>query len=446
MSSFFMRERGVTGVRALSRTIGIGLLALGGIGFGEGSQISHRVLVVDQAVDFTASMELRLKRDTNAAELSGRGGLDDDGNGFVDDLSGWNIISNSPEHLPEWISDFFRSRRLEIQELSAHVWAKSQGNAESARFLQRADRRKLLMEVGELGHGTHIAGIIAQYSAEKTRILAANIQSASHDLRQNFASAELQHLNTGSIFDDKEKTVAVLRTLAKKSFQQADILTRYMSATRPAVANLSFGSISREEIRIQAEGLWLAHLKRHMLRANSPRNPLQQKNFEFFVNNLFRYEEERWRRLFSQHPETLFVVAAGNRGANLDQEAALPASLSTQFPNVITVLAVDPLGQIAYFSNFGAQSVNVGAWGVDILSRIPGGDQFPMSGTSMAAPFVAALASRIRVAHPHLFASEVRRIIEESVVRVPSLTGRSTTEGVVNFEAALELANQWRRR
>src|SRR5690606_8387371 len=68
-------------------------------------------------------------------------------------------------------------------------------------------------------------------------------------------------------------------------------------------------------------------------------------------------------------PNTLFVVAAGNDGRNVDMTPAYPCAYPS--PNVLCVAAIDDRGELAGFSNRGAASVDVGAPGVQITSTYP---------------------------------------------------------------------------
>ncbi|HEY0829252.1 MAG TPA: S8 family peptidase, partial [Bacilli bacterium] len=65
----------------------------------------------------------------------------------------------------------------------------------------------------------------------------------------------------------------------------------------------------------------------------------------------------------------VFVAAAGNNGTNNDSTPFSPSSLPAT--NIISVAAVDNVGGLASFSNYGANSVDVGAPGVNILSTYP---------------------------------------------------------------------------
>ncbi len=62
----------------------------------------------------------------------------------------------------------------------------------------------------------------------------------------------------------------------------------------------------------------------------------------------------------------LFVAAAGNSTHNNDSSPSYPASYALD--NIISVAATDQDDHLAWFSNFGAQSVDVGAPGVNIRS------------------------------------------------------------------------------
>ena len=75
----------------------------------------------------------------------------------------------------------------------------------------------------------------------------------------------------------------------------------------------------------------------------------------------------------SKHPNTLYVVAAGNDGTNNDAIPMDPCNVP--LPNVLCVAALDADGDLAGFSNYGATSVDVAAPGGSIDSTLfnPGG-------------------------------------------------------------------------
>jgi thermitase len=88
--------------------------------------------------------------------------------------------------------------------------------------------------------------------------------------------------------------------------------------------------------------------------------------------------------------DMLFVASAGNSASNNDTSPTYPASYTA--PNVISVAATDNRDYLASFSNYGRNSVHLGAPGVNVLSTVRGGYGYG-SGTSMAAPHVSGAAA-----------------------------------------------------
>ena len=138
-----------------------------------------------------------------------------------------------------------------------------------------------------------------------------------------------------------------------------------------------------------------------------------------WVDDAFRYADKKG---------VLLVHAAGNDAKNIDSTFNFPnpnyltgKGKKKRTKNIITVGASgDSLngGLTAAFSNYGKKEVDVFAPGVGIYSTIPGGDTYGnASGTSMACPVVAGLAALIMEYYPELNASEVKQAIEESVVQ-----------------------------
>jgi subtilisin family serine protease len=119
----------------------------------------------------------------------------------------------------------------------------------------------------------------------------------------------------------------------------------------------------------------------------------------------------------------LMVHAAGNENADLAtaQNFPTPAYLGGGRPaNWIEVGASSWQGGAklaAPFSNYGSAQVDVFAPGVDILSTVQGGGYARESGTSMAAPVVTGLAAVLMSYFPDLSAADVKRVILESAVK-----------------------------
>jgi len=126
---------------------------------------------------------------------------------------------------------------------------------------------------------------------------------------------------------------------------------------------------------------------------------------------------------YAAEKDVLFVHAAGNDGANLDDPANpnFPNDQINNGPeiadNVVTVGALSSKygsEMVAVFSNYGDINVDVFAPGDEIYSTMPGNEYDYQGGTSMAAPAVAGVAALIWSHYPKLTAPQVKKIIMNS--------------------------------
>ena len=135
----------------------------------------------------------------------------------------------------------------------------------------------------------------------------------------------------------------------------------------------------------------------------------------------------------------IFVAAAGNYSQNNDTQPTYPASFPLD--NVVSVAATDRNNQLAGFSDYGATTVQLGAPGVDILSTKPGNTYGTLSGTSQAAPHVAGVLALVWSIHPEWTYKQVINQVLNTVHKIPSLAGKTTTGGIVDAAAAVGSAS-----
>lgn len=126
---------------------------------------------------------------------------------------------------------------------------------------------------------------------------------------------------------------------------------------------------------------------------------------------------------YAAEKDVLIVHAAGNDGLDLDQpsnpnypndQVAAGAEFAD---NVLTVGSLDSkYGSevVSSFSNYGTSNVDIFAPGGQIYSTMPDNEYEFQGGTSMAAPGVAGIAAVIRSRFPKLSASQVKHIIMDS--------------------------------
>lgn len=123
--------------------------------------------------------------------------------------------------------------------------------------------------------------------------------------------------------------------------------------------------------------------------------------------------------------DVLIVNAAGNDSKNIDVEKTYPNDsedlINEISDNVLTVGANSLFYDKrlpARFTNYGKRNVDVFAPGVQIYSTIPSDEYAQKSGTSMAAPSAAGVAALVRSYYPQLSASQVKHILMNSGTKI----------------------------
>lgn len=139
----------------------------------------------------------------------------------------------------------------------------------------------------------------------------------------------------------------------------------------------------------------------------------------------------------------LFVAAAGNyprfSPKNNDSTPVYPASYDID--NVVAVLATDHNDNLASFSHYGKNSVDIGAPGgtndpshptADILSAMTGNNYQYLYGTSMATPYVAGTAALAAGKCPLITFSQLKSRLLSQTDILPSLANKCVSNGRLN--------------
>ena len=142
---------------------------------------------------------------------------------------------------------------------------------------------------------------------------------------------------------------------------------------------------------------------------------------------------------------TLFVIAAGNDGEDFTAICDMrPACLD--LPNVISVAALDRgtdsnLLTIAggAGSNYGRR-IHVAAPGADILGSVKGNFLGLLSGTSQAAPQVAAIASMLRAIRVRAAPADIKERLITCSKPMPSSVGSSDEDANAIFGGRIDAA------
>jgi len=148
--------------------------------------------------------------------------------------------------------------------------------------------------------------------------------------------------------------------------------------------------------------------------------------------------EEALQRL--EAADHILVAAAGNNQLNNDQYPLYPASLNSD--HIVAVAASTEDDQLAPFSNYGPNTVDLAAPGVNIYSTLPNGSYGTSSGTSMAAPFVSGAVALLLSLDPNMPAAEVVAQLLNTTDQPGALIGKTTSSGRLNLAQALATSGQ----
>ncbi|WP_374027903.1 S8 family serine peptidase [Bdellovibrio bacteriovorus] len=152
-----------------------------------------------------------------------------------------------------------------------------------------------------------------------------------------------------------------------------------------------------------------------------------------------------YKTMIEENPETLFVVASGNAGQDLDLSKNRQYPASFTHPNVLKVGALNAgtieevtaeNATMADFSNFGLDNVDILAPGVKVNAASLGGGLIEHSGTSMATPYMVNLIVQLWTELPHLKAAEVRQLFIETAQKTKT-PAPIKSGGYADLKAAL---------
>ncbi len=398
--------------------------------------------------------KLRAAYHVNLAEKNGRTGVDDDNNGFVDDVYGWSSRVDGPFEINELQRKTFRDNsrlldrwvklynseqmREQDEEMSpdwlalrnsfknplSKIFGPSPGNSDF----------DFLIKVVELSHGTHVAGIIAKNSRGKARLHTVSWGTYDRDMAFQARFTISSNVTLKTLTTHIEDQIRPI--LTRNGKRGSD----YLRNLGPGVVNASMGQ-DYDMFWLHASETLHNFIELHDLTVE---NDEMSALVSSLANEFYLYDSIPFAIAGAENPNTLFVIAAGNDNKNNDDTLQTPAYLSRYFPNTITIAAADkPDGEITHFSNFGSKSVNLGAPGRRILSQgFSGIPDLYMDGTSMAAPAVAGCAALIRSQHPEITAAKLRRILENSGAGNEDWANYVSSGACLSPERAEKLANE----
>lgn len=126
---------------------------------------------------------------------------------------------------------------------------------------------------------------------------------------------------------------------------------------------------------------------------------------------------------YAESKGVLLIHAAGNDGENIDEVTHYPCKkyeTKGEAPNFMDIGALnwqDGDKLVASFSNYGKKTVDLYSPGVDIYSTTPKNEYKDASGTSMAAPVTAGVAAVLKSYYPDLSPEQIKKILMKSSIK-----------------------------
>lgn len=278
--------------------------------------------VIDTGVDYSHA-DLLANAWVNPGEIAGDG-IDNDGNGFVDDVHGINAITNSGDPMDDQ------------------------------------------------GHGTHVSGTIGASGNNNEGVVGVN-----HDV--SIAGCKFLDASGSGSTSDAIKCIDYMVELKN-------------SGVNLRVLNNSWGGGGFSQALADAITA-------------------------------------------SEDADILFVAAAGNDAVDNDVNPHYPSNYEND--SVLSIASTDSSDNMSSFSQWGLESVDMGAPGSAILSTIPGGGYATYSGTSMATPHVAGVAALVLSVNPDLTTVELKELLMSSGDANTALAGKTVAGTRLNANQAL---------
>ena len=469
----------------------------------ENKKVSKPIIVaiIDSGID-TAHEDIRANLWVNPKEIP-YNDIDDDGNGFVDDIYGWNFIGNSKgENVNADTWELTRLYRIykrkydgktkkeipkaEVKKYEEWLVIKSDFETKLIETRNSANYFKNAIKVIESSNEILKTQLGANYTSKDVENLevsservkwAKDVYSAYNGNSEMFESA-LKHYN--SLLEKKLNPRFYTRQIVGDNVSDINDtlygnydVTAETSSHGTGVAGI-VGAVRDNDIGIQgiADNVQLMAVR--VVPGGDERDKDVALAIRYAVNNGARIINGSFGKSYSpnkafvdsairyaERHNVLIIHASGNEGLNNDKVTHFPTpeyAPKKYVNNWIDVGASSKeLGMKlpAGFSNYGRKSVDIFAPGVDIRSTSPKNKYSVTSGTSDASPVVAGVAALVLSYYPHLTAVQLREIILESSVKYPkekvvipgsekktSFKKLSTTAGVVNAYQALKLAEE----
>ncbi len=428
--------------------------------------------VIDSGVDIEHE-DLKNVLWTNTKEIKGNG-KDDDNNGYVDDIHGWNFLGDSEDENLEFVrivkklNPKYNGKTLatvaesDKDEYQNYIEAKAEFEKEYQEAAGNKIQYEQILQQSKISHGA-VSKAIGKEEYTNQELLQLDAKTPEMQQHVAFLSQMFGFLDPGdtipefikNITEGVEHFTEQLNYNLNPEFDGRTILgdnvddltdvaygNNNVMGPDPKKEGIKHGTHVAGTIAAQrnnGKGMnGVAQNVKIMAIRAVPNGDEYDKDISlairYAVDNGAKVINTSFGKYYSTHPEwvreaikyaaskdVLIVNAAGNEGLDLDQKTVYPNDQTTTGSevanNFITIGALNYRygdNLVADFSNYGKSNVDVFAPGVKIWSTTPNNTYEYLQGTSMAAPAVSGVAALIRSYFPKLKASQVKQILMDS--------------------------------
>ncbi len=441
------------------------------------------VAIIDSGTDIEHE-DLKGNVWVNEDEIAGNG-IDDDGNGYIDDIHGWNFIGGpNGNHVRDDTyeltriyaslrDDYLGLKREEIAEDQLEEYDYFQ-EIKKEFEAKKAENDQILTNVKNIGQA--ILGSKQIFGVTSLDSLTAEQKKPKPTdgpyLQQ--AKGLVQFLDENGLTEaDIDEALEQFQSLSDYGLNPdfdprhivgddyADLTYRFygnndVKAIRndhgTHVAGI-VGAVRNNDIGING----IANVKLMILRT-TPNGDERDKD----VANAIRYAAENGAKVmnmsfgkgyspnkeyvdaavkFADSLGVLLVSGAGNDATNVDSTESFPNKYYKSGGKASSFLTVgasswqDGEELTASFSNYGKRNVDIFAPGVEVYSTYPDNEYKAEDGTSMAAPVVAGVAALVMAYYPELTAVQVKNILMETSTKPNRMVYRPGSESPVPFSS-----------
>ncbi len=428
---------------------------------------------------------------TNPKEIKGNG-KDDDNNGYIDDIYGWNFLGDAEDENLEYVRIIKKLKPKYDGKNIASIAEADKGEYQNyieakaefeKKYQENAANKMQYEQILQQSKASHQAIVDALGKENYSREELLNVEAKTPEMQQHiaFLSQMFGFMDPGNTIPDFLKNIKEgvdhfadqLNYNLNLEFDGRAVVgdnvdditdTKYgnnnVMGPDPKKEGIKHGThvagiIAAERNNGKGMDGVAQNVKIMAIRA-VPNGDEYDKDIalaiRYAVDNGAKVINTSFGKYYSTHPEwvgeaikyaaskdVLIVNAAGNEGEDLDKKLVYPNDQidnNTEIANnFITIGALNYAygsNLVADFSNYGKNNVDAFAPGVKIWSTTPNNSYEYLQGTSMAAPAVAGVAALIRSYYPALKASQVKQILMDSGLNTKSsviIGGEKTNVG-----------------